>query len=92
MNKNIKVAKQLVKLAKQLTATNPDENISDVDYKYIIELEMQEFLKALDKYLKLRSYFFRAINLNDNEELIKIKGKIALVLQENSKFKNLSTN
>jgi hypothetical protein len=92
MNKNIKVAKELIKLAKELTSSNPNENISDASYYHIINLEMQEFLKALDKYLKLRSYFLQAINSNDNEELIKIKEEIALVLQENSKFRNSSIN
>lgn len=90
MKQNVKIAKELLKLAKELTAVNPDENFSDVTWAYINEmLDETEFIAALEKYLKLRSLFINALTADESESLLRIKGRLATILRND--YNDLNT-
>lgn len=89
---NARIAKELVKIAKDLMAVNVDENFSDLTWVAINKiLNETEFLQALNDYITIKESIISILS-GINGDLQDSKSKLAGVLSQYNQFKNLNND
>lgn len=85
MKNNNKIAKELLRIAKELIGVNQFQQFSDSNWFHINSMDQQQFIKLLQKYIQLRRLFFYLLNNQSNmneREYAQKKVRTALIIKQ----------